>query len=939
MKKRQIQIVGIILFTLLLTNLNYAEFIHVAQDNWLFEYKPAGSGNYFVPFGTCYWDPKTFVWVGIYDPFSDYDGGVNTCAGNYDGTTPNGNGIPTMLDWVTVAKRTSNDDILIYPPPGNFTITLKYDNPFELKDIFDSYFEDGYADGVYVDAGRLAPAGTMDQLVVSTMSRDDVVLIFFYEDWMFDETGKIEIPSIEGYNDGVKIACGNFDSEGSEELAVAPLYSNEYFNSIKIYKLDKFNKPYLWKEIPLDNIGNLKEISIAAGEIDYSGSNVQDELVLAGVMDDSSSINNFPQIFLCSYDSNLKEFQVTYLASENFDDEQYNSGINIACGRIKIKKPEDQTQDQTPNHDQLITSSTVGQDHIRVYDYDPQKRELDYLRDGNGNIKGKMDDIFADVYKQGLTISTGRLYTTVPEYTGYRDHILIGSMDFKDAIMFRDYHPEWRNNDGWHNFGRANVISEYDSYRTDKNLRLLKTTNINIIKFNLSPGVFIDSNDNLIEESILKLKEFMQIAKKYDLKVLLSMCNWWEGWPGTWDNSSFFAHPEGMNYTLERQKEYFREIASIFKDDDTLFAYVPFDEPNVEWGKRTTPMPSNPIEPINQHWNEWLKGSVEKPGRYKSEEEWRSSWGRYIEENDDWNSYIYPPEDTSLPFNIKLYDYQVFREELAANWVKEIAEAIREVDDNHLIQSPGMWVFSTVLFPNPWGYTPSDYSGFNPFRFVDYVDYLELHLYPWRYGSLSYTTQDYAYIQSCARYCYYGKPLISADFGCDNFADYARTFFQKTETCISGWLNWDAFETDDTGWLNRNISLFDAGEQITELGEFYKSYYANLPKRSDPKTIIYIDMLEALTDPEAAYKITNKARESILKGQTPDFILDYPAILTDGDCNPKEGTTDTEFVFSVRCIDNDYDHPDKIHASITLFNEQNHNFKTYDIELIIDPDS
>jgi len=430
-------------------------FIGVAPDNWHFisENPSYGSDYYFVPFGTNYWDPETFVWVGIYDPFEDYSQGLNTCGGNYDGNSD-------MLDWVTVAKMTSNDHILIYPPPGDFSIYQKYENPIELKDIFDGYLEGGYSDGVHLAAGNLSPNRIDEQLVISTMSKDDVILIYFYDSpaWLFNEMTKIVIPGVDGYDDGVKIACGDFDGDGVDELAVSPLYSNEHFNFIKIYKLDSSDKPYIWKQIPLETVGGLSDISIAAGDINPSGDLVRDELVLAGVPLSAYIIKQHPDIFLCEYQQDRKQFGVRYIGTEKFDSD-YEGGINIACGRI----------DRLSNQDQLITAPISGQDHIRVYNYDPTKNGLDYLKDENNHVKGKLDNIFSDAYKRGLTLSTARLMTeAVPGTSTFRDHILIGSMDNKDVVMFRDYHPEWPNNDGWHNFGRANVITEYDAYRTEQ---------------------------------------------------------------------------------------------------------------------------------------------------------------------------------------------------------------------------------------------------------------------------------------------------------------------------------------------------------------------------------------------------------------------------------------------------------------------------------------
>jgi len=445
----------------------------------------------------------------------------------------------------------------------------------------------------------------------------------------------------------------------------------------------------------------------------------------------------------------------------------------------------------------------------------------------------------------------------------------------------------------------------------------------------LSPGPFIDQNDNLNIESHLKLKQIMEIAKKYDLKVILSMCNWWEGWPQSWKVGYIFTDPD----TLKHQKEYFFQMANSLKDEEALFAYSLFEEPAVGWGDRS---PEAKNEPINQKWNEWLGRVNGIEGRYKDEDEWILAWGRDIEREDDWHFYIYPPDNSFDPLNKKLYDYQLFRQDVATNWVKEIATVIREADQNHLIQSPGLLVFSTVLFPNPWGYDPSSYSGFNPQKFVDYVDYLDIHLYPWRYGTTSFTPSDLAYAQAISRYCYSGKPVISTDFGCDDFAAVALDFFEITNGSLSGWLNWAAYETDDTGWLHRYTFLFDANGQITHLGEFYKSFYTYLPQRAESTRTMNIDMLYALTDIDYCYRVSEYARELILTGENPDFVQDYPCRLVEGNVKPKEGTTDTEFVFEVRCIDNDYSHPESITVSVALADSQDI-FKTLELTIEIDP--
>jgi hypothetical protein len=907
--KRPITMISIIILTILASNIDLYCFIEVAEDNWHFKTRDPNSGDAysFVPFGTNYWDPETFVWVGIYDPFENYNGGVNTCGGNYDGNLD-------FHDWVTIAKREQNDDLLYFPPPGDFTLDTKWQYPLQLSDIFDHYFPDGYSDGVNLATGYLIQNTLKDQLVVSTMSKDDIVLIFEYEplQWKFDELNIIEIPGIEGYNDGVNITCGDFDCDGLDEVAVSPLYYNTVYNSIRIFKIDIQHHPILWKTIPISEAGNLKDISICAGNISQKENDLpRDDLVITGINQGSIGINEIPMLFLCTYEPVNNSFNVEHIGNEFFNSD-YTGALNIACGRI----------DRESDHDQLITSAADGQDHIRVYNYDPSNKALVYLTDNNGVDKGHIDNIFSDAYKKGLTVSTARLYSFVPGTNTYRDHILIGSMDFKDVVMFRDYHPEWSNNDGWHNYGRANVITDYDTYRTDKYLRELKKVNINIIKLILSPGVFIDENDYINMANVEKLKNLIHIADKYDFKVILSMSNWWEGWPVTWDLSQMYSDPA----TLEEQKKYFGTMAELLKDEEAIFAYNPMNEPVVEWGDRSD---SAKNDPINVKWNQWVHD------KYEIEDEWRNAWGRFADEFDDWNNYIYPAINNFQLYNRKLFDYQLFREHIAEEWVKEITATIKAADPNHLVQSPGLLIFSTVLFPNSWGYLPSNYSAFNPFRLAKHVDYIDLHLYPWQYGNSFFTNEELAHLLACLRYCYFGKPIISSDFGSDLFVKTAPDFFRITEKSLSGWLNWHAFESDDTGWLNRYVTLFDAAREVTPLGEFYRTYRGNFPNRSSATSIITIDMLEALTSLEKAHEYTEEARNMILQNHnTPDFLLDYPCLLRNGSVNPIEGSTNTIFTFKIKCIKDDTVMPEKISINVTMDPNTDHSYDMiFDINL------
>src|SRR5690348_4544184 len=157
-------------------------------------------------------------------------------------------------------------------------------------------------------------------------------------------------------------------------------------------------------------------------------------------------------------------------------------------------------------------------------------------------------------------------------------------------------------------------------------------------------------------------------------------------------------------------------------------------------------------------WNDWLRK------KYGSQEKLLRAWR-------DTNKLSFgvipiPPARDALK-DLQLLDFQNFREDLADEWTRRQAAAIKSVDPGALVTVGFIqWSVPSLL---PAG--PLHYSAFRPQRQAKFLDFLEVHFYPLAQGAFEYQTEEeelanLGYLESVVREAARpGKPLVLAEFG------------------------------------------------------------------------------------------------------------------------------------------------------------------------------
>jgi hypothetical protein len=125
---------------------------------------------------------------------------------------------------LALAHSVANDDMRVFPfQNGQF----QFDVPFShLEDFFS-----GYKNGIFMETGDFDGDG-IDELVGSTTYDRNELAVFGYEKGRMAERQRIASP-LPGYASGLVPAAGDFDGDGTDELALCTTVSND---EVRVYK-------------------------------------------------------------------------------------------------------------------------------------------------------------------------------------------------------------------------------------------------------------------------------------------------------------------------------------------------------------------------------------------------------------------------------------------------------------------------------------------------------------------------------------------------------------------------------------------------------------------------------------------------------------------------------------------------------------------------------
>lgn len=376
----------------------------------------------------------------------------------------------------------------------------------------------------------------------------------------------------------------------------------------------------------------------------------------------------------------------------------------------------------------------------------------------------------------------------------------------------------YRPGTGW----APQVWKQFDAQATRADFARMKELGVNCVRVFLSFGSFYRTAGALSPEGLAKFDEFLELAEQAGIYVHPTGPDHWEG-PPEW---GLVAVEDEK--TVQALEGFWRLFAGRYRGRNVLFAYDLRNEPEVGWNERMLP-----------RWNDWLRK------KYGTADRLAAAWA--TAHPVELGSLPLPPEQDTLK-DRRLLDFQAFREDLADDWTRRQAEAIRSVDPEALV-TVGLiqWSVPAVL-PGSIRY----YSAFRPERQARYLDFLEIHFYPLARGAYEYRTAEdelanLAYLESILReVAKPGKPVVLAEFGWygggkpsfdngrhppateEQQARYCRRVVETSAGLVTGWLNWGFYDQPEASDCSQLTGLATADGKIKVWGRTFKELQTRL---------------------------------------------------------------------------------------------------------------
>ena len=266
-----------------------------------------------------------------------------------------------------------------------------------------------------------------------------------------------------------------------------------------------------------------------------------------------------------------------------------------------------------------------------------------------------------------------------------------------------------------------------------------------------------------------------------------------------------------------------------------LFAYDLRNEPEVAWN---TPV-------MRRRWNVWLEA------RYATAERAAEAWGvdpgtiRWGDEP--------PPEPGDAPNDRRLLDYQHLREEVADEWTRRQAAAIKAADPDALV-TVGLIQWSVpALLPSV-----RHYSAFRPVRQAKLLDFLNVHFYPLESGFYDYSSpeaeqRNLAYLECVVReVAAAGKPVVVGEFGWygggqltinqgrhppateEQQARWCVSLIRATKGLASGWLNWGLYDQPQARDVSQLTGLLTSDGRVKAWGRDFQTLSTRIAAQAPP---------------------------------------------------------------------------------------------------------
>lgn len=404
--------------------------------------------------------------------------------------------------------------------------------------------------------------------------------------------------------------------------------------------------------------------------------------------------------------------------------------------------------------------------------------------------------------------------------------------------------------------------AHFQAEHIEKDFALAKRLGCNTLRLRLQFAVIDPDPANPgvgVEADWKKCDTLLRVAKRNGLRLYLE------------------AHLPG--YVLQDNRHLplyvtaYRQMAARYKDDPTVFCWTLDSE-----GIALVGYPGD-----KERWLEWLKA------RYKSEKENARAWN-FLATKPGWRDVIWnamvgalnhhadrdearkvTPSLWYLDYLNKaddrlLYDWQLFREHLYTSKIKQIADAVRAVDKNHLLAVDLiLWAFPLARNPGAAGYGgPYGYAAVDVKALGRFVDFFGVHAYPqyippftqdW-YESLMHEprifTRQIRYLVTLCRYvrANSGRPVVLSETGWHGGErDYAGNTEEDQKRWCLALLN--ATKDCAVGFINWTLKDVPTHERLTAFSGLVTADIQTEPDKDDRNPLSEVVFASALPDAQA----------------------------------------------------------------------------------------
>ncbi|MBB6670752.1 beta-galactosidase [Cohnella nanjingensis] len=407
---------------------------------------------------------------------------------------------------------------------------------------------------------------------------------------------------------------------------------------------------------------------------------------------------------------------------------------------------------------------------------------------------------------------------------------------------------------------------QFDERTVDKHFEQMASIHVNVARVFFTLQSFMPTRDTVSEEALAKFDKLISLADKHHIKLLMSGPDFWEGQP-SWYSGHLFA----SEYVMEAYEHFWRTIGEKYAGETAIFAWDLYNEPQIGWGGDMD---------SDRKWRQWVKK------KYVTLEKLKEAWGEAAASVQDFE-FVEVPDRSYKKDDGKLYDYQLFREQLAADWTARMVKAIRSGDRNHLV---------TIGLVNPIPFEdvadPAiSFVGFNPHKLRDYLDFTSIHYYPLKrdpWAAPGNMELELNRMMMWLRYGYAEQPIMIGEYGWygggsvdtneavrseEEQAAWGKALVEASIGNSAAWATWPVYDTPSSTDISKFGGLFDKDGRLKEWGRTFGQLAQSelLKPRIAGEQTVKLDMRSLYTDYDAQKAMFDQVMDLLKRKVRVDF--------------------------------------------------------------------